>query len=85
MELPDEWKFLGKVNFWTMVMASAAGVLLFPDFATVPWYVNLARFLTAVGAGFTIAQKIDRNFGDKRVEAAKIEADYPSKEAAKVL
>ena len=85
MTLSDEFKFLGKVRFWAMVMADASAVLIDPAFPTQAWYVSLGKFLALLGVSFTAIQTLDRNFGDKKVEAAKIDAGYPPKVASEVV
>ncbi len=85
MELPDEFKFLIKVRFWAMTMANVSVVLLDPAFPGQAWYATVGKFLALEGLTFTAVQTVDRNFGDKKVEAAKIEANYPPKEAANVI
>lgn len=81
MELPDEFKFLTKLRFWSMVITALSIYAQSKGWIGQPEMVLVA----SITGGFWITGTIDRNIGDKKVEAAKIEADYPPKEAAKVL
>lgn len=81
MELPDEFKFLTKLRFWSMVIAA---VSLYAK--TKGWIGDAETVLVAsISAGFWITSTVDRNIGDKKVEAAKITEGYPPKEASEVL
>lgn len=77
----EEFKFLFKVRFWSMVMADASAVLIDPAFQGQIWYVSLGKFLALLGITFTAVQTIDRNFGDKPVEVAKIASGLTPEEA----
>lgn len=84
-KLSDDWKFLAKPRFWMMTFGNIGLTLANPAFATNPWYINLSTFIALEGTTFTAVQTFDRNFGDKKVEAAKIDAGYPPKEANAVV
>ncbi len=81
MELPEELNFLTKLRFWSMVIASLS---LYAK--TKGWIGDAETVLIAsISGGFWITSTVDRNIGDKKVEASKIEAGFPPKEASKVL
>ena len=84
MKLSQEWKFLGKVNFWAMTMANVSIVILDPAFPTQAWYISLAKFIALEGVTFTTVQTVNR-LGDKKVEAAKIAEGYPPKAASETV
>jgi hypothetical protein len=80
--MSDDFKFLFKPRFWSMVMAAAGGTLLDPGFPNQTWYISLGKFLVILGGAFTAVGTIDRNFGDKKVEASKIQAGFSATDAA---
>lgn len=53
--------FLGSNRFWALLFTVASGIFLMPDFPTQPWYINLGRFLAALGAGFITIRTVDRH------------------------
>lgn len=57
MILNNDWKFLKKPSFWTMIMAALALWLVTDGYISE----GLGLFLTSVGASFTVIDRVDRN------------------------
>ena len=81
MKLPEEFKFITKLRFWSMVIAALS------IYAKTKGWIGDAEMVLigSVSAGFWITSTVDRNVGDKKVEAAKITEGYPPKEASEVI
>ena len=69
--MSEKFAFMFSSRFWVLILGSAGTVLSNPEFATLPWYTSLGKFLGLLSAGFITIRTIDR-MGDKKVEAAEI-------------
>jgi hypothetical protein len=68
MELPDEWKFLGRLRFWSMVLAATMLYLQRKGWIGEPE----ALLIGGLSAAFWTTQTIDRfaeKIGKTEVEA----------------
>ena len=71
METKPQFAFLKKLRFWTMVIAA---LVVYLQQKGLLGTAEMQLIATITG-GFTIVGTIDRNIGDKKVEAAVIEGE----------
>ncbi len=76
--MKTKFAFLTSTAFYAIILTSASGVLIDPNFINQPWYVTLGKFFGLLGAQFTVVRTVDRH-SDKKVEAAMLSTPVQQK------